>query len=125
MVNDLPDTPSWGGGADDALDTVFAALADVSRRRIVSRLAEQGELSVTEASAGVDLSPAGITKHVKVLEAAGLVARRVEGRRHILRLESERLLLAEDWIDRYRTIWAQSLHRLADLAAQIEGEDHT
>lgn len=124
MVKDLPDTSPWGGSADEALDTVFAALADVSRRRIVARLAEQGELSVSEASAGVDLSPAGITKHVKVLEAAGLVARRVEGRRHILSLESERLLLAEDWIDRYRTIWVQSLDRLADLAARIEEEDH-
>lgn len=104
----------------DDLDRVFAALADGSRRTIVAQLAERGELSVGDASAGLDLSPAGVTKHVKVLEDAGLVRRRLDGRRHLLSLESDRLLLAEDWIDRYRTIWSQSLTRLAALATDLE-----
>ena len=99
------------------------ALSDSSRRSIVAQLAEQGEMSIGDASAHLALSPAGITKHVKVLEDAGLIARRLDGRRHVLRLESERLLLAEDWIDRYRTIWTQSLGRLADLAAELEQAD--
>jgi DNA-binding transcriptional ArsR family regulator len=104
------------------LDGAFLALADPSRRSIVARLAVSGELSVGDASADLDLSPAGISKHVKVLEEAGLVRRRVNGRRHLLSLESDRLLLAQDWIDRYRMTWTQSLSRLADLAAQIEEE---
>lgn len=108
--------------ADPTLDRVFLALGDPSRRHIVSQLAQRGALGVGEASAGLALSPAGITKHVKVLEDAGLLSRRLEGRRHVLSLESERLLLAEDWIDRYRTLWTHSLTRLAALAAELE--DH-
>ena len=104
----------------DDLDRLFLALADSSRREIVSTLAQRGALSVGEASAGLDLSPAGITKHVKVLEDAGLISRRLDGRRHVLSLEADRLLLAEDWIDRYRTLWNTSLNRLADLAKELE-----
>ena len=105
------------------LDRVFMALADSSRRHIVAALANGGELSVGDASAELDLSPAGITKHVKVLEDAGLVTRRLDGRRHVLSLEAGRLMLAEDWIDRYRTLWCQSLARLAEIAAQLESSD--
>lgn len=105
------------------LDRVYMALADPSRRSILAELARRGELSVGDASAGLELSPAGVTKHVKVLEDAGLVTRRLAGRRHLLSLESDRLLLAEDWIDRYRTLWTESLGRLAELAAQLEREE--
>jgi DNA-binding transcriptional ArsR family regulator len=104
----------------DDLDRVFMALADSSRRRMVVELAEHGELSIGVASDDLDLSPAAITKHVKVLESAGLVRRRLDGRRHVLSLESDRLLLAEDWIDRYRTLWTSSLGRLARLAEELE-----
>ena len=86
----------------------------------MAALAGRGESSVGDASRDVELSPAGITKHVKVLEEAGLVRRRLDGRRHVLSLESDRLLLAADWIDRYRTMWTTSLDRLADLAADLE-----
>lgn len=115
MVNDLDE--------GENLDRVFMALADGSRRRIVAAIAERGELSVGDASEGLALSPAGITKHVKVLEEAGLVARRLEGRRHVLSLESDRLLLAEDWIDRYRRFWTQSLGRLAEVAHEIDTKE--
>jgi DNA-binding transcriptional ArsR family regulator len=108
---------------DDRLDLVFGALADRSRRAMVRRLATAGELPVGEAATDLELSPAGISKHVKVLEGAGILRRRVEGRRHVLALESEPLLLAEDWIDRYRSTWTTSLARLADLAAELEGAD--
>ena len=110
-------------GVEARLDLVFGALSDSSRRSIVRQLAERGALSVREASDQLDLSPAGVSKHLKVLEDAGLISRRLEGRRHVLSLESERLLLAEDWIDRYRTIWTASLDRLARLATELEGED--
>ncbi len=110
------------GGTDGRLDGVFLALADPSRRSMIAQLAQHGSLSVGEASVGLTLSPAGITKHVKALEEAGLVSRRLEGRRHVLSLESDRLLLAEDWIDRYHSLWTHSLSRLASLAAEIENE---
>lgn len=118
MVNDelLADT-------GDDLDRVFSALADRSRRTIVAALAGQGELSVGEASADIELSPAGVAKHVKVLEEAGLISRRLDGRRHLLTLEADHLLLAQDWIVRYRTLWTQSLERLASLAAELERSD--
>jgi DNA-binding transcriptional ArsR family regulator len=105
------------------LDRVFLALGDASRRHILAQLAQRGSLSVGEASQGLALSPAGITKHVRVLEDAGLVARRLAGRRHVLSLEADRLLLAENWIDRYRTLWRQSLGRLAALAQAIDEEE--
>ncbi len=60
---------------------------------------------------------------VRVLEDAGLVSRRLDGRRHVLSLESDRLLLAEDWIDRYRRMWTRSADRLARLAAELEPGD--
>jgi DNA-binding transcriptional ArsR family regulator len=106
--------------SEDEMDTVFTALADSSRRTILRRVAVHGSLSVGEASADLDLSPAAISKHVKVLEQAGLITRRLDGRRHILSLESDRLLLAQDWIARYRTLWTNSVNRLADLAAALE-----
>jgi DNA-binding transcriptional ArsR family regulator len=102
------------------LDAVFTALADPSRRTILRRVATSGSLSVGDASADLDLSPAAISKHVKMLEQAGLIVRRLDGRRHMLSLESERLLLAEDWIARYRTLWTTSANRLADLAVTLE-----
>jgi DNA-binding transcriptional ArsR family regulator len=113
MVNDLTASP-------EQLDRLFMALADRSRRTILATLAERGSLSVGDASAALALSPAGVTKHVKMLEEAGLVHRRLDGRRHVLSLETERLLLAEDWIERYRQTWSTSIARLADLAAEIE-----
>jgi DNA-binding transcriptional ArsR family regulator len=109
-----------GGATEESLDAVFAALSDRSRRAMVRRLAESGELSVGDASDGLDLSPAAVSKHVKALESAGLVRRRLAGRRHLLSLESEPFLLAEDWIDRYHTLWTSSLGRLAELAAELE-----
>ena len=107
----------------ERLDRVFKALSDSSRRSIVTQLAERGSLSVREASEQLELSPAGVTKHLKVLEDAGLINRRLDGRRHVLSLESERLLLAEDWIDRYRRTWQTSLDRLARLASDLEREE--
>jgi DNA-binding transcriptional ArsR family regulator len=127
MVNRMSDLVLHGGRdegleerLEERLDVVFGALADRSRRTMVRRLAEVGELPVGDAAAELDLSPAGVSKHVKVLEAAGVVRRRVDGRRHLLSLEAEPLLLAEDWIDRYRTLWTTSLDRLAALAAELE-----
>ena len=102
------------------LDGIFGALSDPSRRHIVTRLAEHGTMAIGDAADGLDLSPAAISKHVRVLEDAGMVRREVVGRRHLLALEEQSMLLASDWIVRYRSMWKSSLQRLADAVRDIE-----
>jgi DNA-binding transcriptional ArsR family regulator len=91
-----------------ALDHSFGALAHPARRRLVERLS-RGPASVGEASRGLGLSKASVTKHVHVLEDAGLVARTVEGRIHTLSLKQPRLAGAADWLDQQRRLWESKL----------------
>ena len=100
----------------DPLDQVFMALADRTRRQIVKRLA-QGELPVSDIAKGFDMSLAAVSKHIKVLENAKMVSRRVEGRQHFLSLVPEQLGDALDWISIYRNFW---MTRLDALAALVE-----
>jgi DNA-binding transcriptional ArsR family regulator len=86
------------------LDRSFLALSHAARRTIVERLAE-GPATVGEASKGLDLSKPAISKHVRVLEDAGLIRRMVEGREHRLRLEGRSMTEAERWIERHRELW--------------------
>jgi DNA-binding transcriptional ArsR family regulator len=86
------------------LDRSFTALAHPLRRRIIERLSE-GPATVGVAAAGADVSPSAITKHIRILEDAGLVARTVEGRTHRLVLKRQRLEHAAGCIDGYRRIW--------------------
>jgi DNA-binding transcriptional ArsR family regulator len=86
------------------LDRSYAALAHPARRAIVARLA-RGPATVGEAAAGLDLSKPAVTKHVKVLEASGVVRRVVEGRTHRLRLDPRPIDEAGRWIDRHRRVW--------------------
>ena len=86
---------------EQQLDKVFMALADASRRRLVQRLA-QGECRVGDLAAPFDISLAAVSKHIKVLEGAGLVRRRVAGREHYCALVPEHLGGALDWITIYR-----------------------
>jgi DNA-binding transcriptional ArsR family regulator len=95
------------------------ALADPSRREIVHRLAQQ-EHSVTDLAAHFNMSLAGVSKHVKVLEKAKVIKRRVEGRTHYLQLVPEQLTEALDWISIYRNFWQQ---RLNALSAILEHEE--
>ncbi|MCW9035780.1 MAG: metalloregulator ArsR/SmtB family transcription factor [Rhodospirillales bacterium] len=98
----------------DPLDQVFMALADGSRREIV-RLLAQGEKTVSELSAPFAMSLAAISKHIKMLERAGLVKRRIEGRTHYVQLVPEQLTGALDWISIYRYFWQQRLDQLDKL----------
>lgn len=100
--------------SDAALDTIFRALSDPTRRSLLAQLA-QGEASVTELAEPYDASLAAISKHLQVLERAGLVRRRVEGRRHYLSLEATPLLEALTWLAAYREFWDHSLTSLAEL----------
>ena len=107
--------------SDLQLSQVFLALGDASRRRLVRMLAERNH-SVSELAAPFAMSLAAVSKHIKVLEAAGIVARRVDGRVHTLTLNPEALAGALDWISIYRNFWQRRLDALDDLLK--EGHDH-
>jgi DNA-binding transcriptional ArsR family regulator len=87
------------------LDAVYGALADASRRAIVWRLAADGELKVTDVARPFGMSLNAVSKHIKVLERAGLVQRRVAGRDHWLSLQSAPLAAAHAWIGLYQRFW--------------------
>lgn len=93
------------------LSAVFSALSDATRRAILARLAE-GEAPVKALAAPFDLSGPAITKHLKVLERAGLISRGREGQMRPCRLEPHALAAAAGWIDQYRALWDERLDRL-------------
>ncbi|WP_173934448.1 metalloregulator ArsR/SmtB family transcription factor [Chelativorans sp. Marseille-P2723] len=101
------------------LDAVFHALSDSTRRRMLRALAK-GEQSVSALAAPFSMSLAGASKHVKVLERAGLVRRRVDGRIHYCRLDAARLAEAEAWLRHYERFWNR---RLDTLEALLRAED--
>lgn len=94
------------------LDDVFAALAHPARRAILARLAEDGEVTVTEIAAPFEVSLNAVSKHLKLLERAGLIRRRVAGREHHCRLEAWPMAEAVEWLARYRGFWMESLDSL-------------
>lgn len=93
------------------LSTVFSALADPTRRAILARLSE-GEAPVKDLAGPFALSGPAITKHLKVLERAGLISRSRDGQQRPCRLEARALEPAADWIERYRAMWEDRLDRL-------------
>ncbi|HEY4041909.1 MAG TPA: metalloregulator ArsR/SmtB family transcription factor [Rhodopila sp.] len=95
----------------DPLSVTFSALADPTRRAILTRLAS-GPASVSDLAEPFDISLPAISKHLKVLERAGLIVQGRSAQSRPRRLEAERLKEAADWLDRYRTFWNQSLDRL-------------
>jgi DNA-binding transcriptional ArsR family regulator len=97
----------------DTLSTTFAALADPTRRAILARLA-QGETSVGELAAPFDISWPAISRHLKVLEGAGLIERRVDAQWRLCRLRGEAMREASEWLDAYRAFWEESLDRLTE-----------
>ncbi len=95
----------------DHLDSTFAALADPTRRAILARLAA-GEANVSELAKPFDMSQPAISKHLKVLERAGLISRSREAQSRPCRLEAQRLKEATAWMERYRRFWEGSFDRL-------------
>lgn len=106
--------------ADDRLDETFAALANSTRRAILARLA-QGEATVNELAAPFDMQLPAISKHIKVLEHAGLVVRGRRAQFRPCRLAPDRLAEVATWADQYRTIWEQRLDRLDHQLAKRRG----
>lgn len=103
------------------LDATFAALADPTRRAILARLA-LGEASVTELAQPFAMSQPAISKHLKVLEHAGLISRGREAQRRPCRLEAQRLAEATDWLERYRQLWEANFQRLDALLDEMKTE---
>ncbi|MGH7751256.1 MAG: ArsR/SmtB family transcription factor [Gemmatimonadales bacterium] len=101
------------------LDAIFAALADPTRRAIVARLA-RSEASVTELARPFELSQPDISKHLKVLERAGLVSRGRDAQRRPRRLEPKPLAEATQWLERYREFWEGRFQRLDALLDEIK-----
>jgi DNA-binding transcriptional ArsR family regulator len=104
---------------DEQLDRLFSALADPSRRTILLKLAE-GEATVGQVAAPLRMAAPSVSKHLKVLETAGLIQRRVEGRTHHLSLRPAALRTASEWLTYYRPFWEEGVDRLADLAAELD-----
>ncbi len=104
--------------AVDPLSATFAALADPTRRAILTRLAA-GEATVTELAAPFRMSQPAISKHLKVLERAGLVSRGRDAQRRPCRLEARPLKAAVDWLEAYRDYWEESYQRLDALLTEL------
>lgn len=105
----------------DRLSATFAALADPTRRAILARLAS-GEASVTELAEPFDMSLPAISKHLKVLERAGLITRGREAQWRPCRLRANPLKTAADWLEHYRAFWEQSLDRLEGYLEELQGK---
>ncbi|WP_454855230.1 ArsR/SmtB family transcription factor [Promicromonospora soli] len=108
----------------DRLDATFAALADPTRRAIVARLAA-GDATVTELAAPFDISQPAISKHVKVLERAGLVTRGRDAQRRPCRLQAAPLRDVTAWLANYRDYWDESFQRLDALLADLTADDES
>ena len=107
--------------SSDRLSLTFAALADPTRRAILARLAT-GEASVQELAEPFEMSQPAISKHLKVLERAGLISVDIDAQRRPRRLEPKRLAEAVDWIERYREIFEQNYQRLDALLDELKGK---
>jgi DNA-binding transcriptional ArsR family regulator len=108
--------------APDRLSTTLAALADPTRRGLLARLA-LGEASVTELAEPYDMSLAAVSKHLKVLERAGLIARGRQAQWRPCRLDAGPLRDVADWLEHYRRFWEGSLDRLGDYLAHLQKGD--
>ena len=106
----------------DPLSNTFAALADPTRRAILARLAS-GECSVTELAEPFEMSMPAVSKHLRVLEKAGLIARRREAQRRPCRLEPGPLKDVADWAERYRSIWEQRFDRLEAYLHELKAKE--
>ena len=107
----------------DHLSSTFAALADPTRRAILARLAA-GEASVTELAKPFDMSMPAVSKHLKVLEHAGLVARSREAQWRRCHLEAAPLREISEWVERYREFWTQSFDRLDEYLRELKEKEN-
>jgi DNA-binding transcriptional ArsR family regulator len=102
------------------LDEVFFALSHPARRRMLARLGQRGDQSVAPLAEPLQQSPAQVTKHLAILERAGLISRRIEGREHKLHFEPAGMRPALDWVTRHRELWSRSLDRLEQFLGSMQ-----
>jgi DNA-binding transcriptional ArsR family regulator len=107
----------------DPLSATFSALADPTRRAILARLAS-GEISVTKLAEPFEMSMPAISKHLKVLERAGLIARGREAQWRPCRLEAAPLKNVSDWVEKYRSFWEESFDRLDVYLAELKSKEN-
>ena len=112
---------SPAGTSSGQLDATFAALADPTRRAILARLAS-GEASVTELARPFAMSQPAISKHLKVLERAGLVSRGKDAQRRPRRIESQALAAATGWLEAYRRLWEANIARLGAVLGELQAQ---
>lgn len=108
-----------GGLSPDELDAVFAALSDRTRRQLLSRMAG-GESTVRELSRGIAMSEPAISRHLRVLEQAGLMNRRISGREHLCRMEPKAMEKVAEWIELHRRFWNERLDGLEEYLKMEE-----
>ncbi|MEZ4501522.1 MAG: metalloregulator ArsR/SmtB family transcription factor [Dehalococcoidia bacterium] len=109
-------------GEPDALSATFGALADPTRRAILERLA-RGEASVTELAEPFEMTLPAVSKHLKVLERAGLITRGRHAQWRPCRLEGRGLKAAADWMEPYRALWEERLGRLDDFLTELQQQE--
>jgi DNA-binding transcriptional ArsR family regulator len=110
-----------GSLSEDELDRAFGALADPTRRAILARLTE-GDAGVLEVAAPFPMSQPAVTKHLRVLESAGLVSRHRRARQRLCHLEAARLKELSDWVGSYREFWEESFERLDELLEELQNQ---
>ena len=109
---------------EQQLDATFAALADPTRRAILARLA-MGEASVAELAEPFSMSQPAVSKHIKVLERAGLVTRGRDAQRRPVRIDARMLSEATSWLENYRKLWEENFDRLDKLLEELKAEGAT
>ena len=115
-------SPATAGLTESELDRAFAALADPTRRSILARLTE-GDAGVLDVAAPFPMSQPAVTKHLNVLEDAGLISRHRRARQRLCHLEPARLKQLSDWVGSYREFWEESFERLDELLEELQGVD--
>jgi DNA-binding transcriptional ArsR family regulator len=107
--------------SENDLDRAFGALSDPTRRAILARLAE-GDAGVLDVAAPFPMSQPAVTKHLNVLEEAGLISRHRQARQRLCRLEPVRLKQLSDWVGSYREFWEESFERLDELLEELQSQ---
>ena len=108
--------------AQPDLDAIFAALADPTRRAILSRLVE-GQASVNEIAAPFEISQPAVSRHLKVLERAGLIERDIDEQRRPARLKVQKMAVAVDWLNEFKAFWGASFDQLDDVLFNMQQAD--
>ncbi len=108
--------------ATDQLSRTFAALADPTRRAILARLAEQGEATVNELAEPFPVTLQAVSRHLKVLEGAGLITRGRTAQLRPSRLQTAQLQVVDDWLARYRALWEGRVDRIEDRLRELQRE---